>query len=81
MAVEVKRKERETTGSLLRRFTRRVQQSGILIRARKVRFYASERTKRERRLSALHRERIKAERERLRKLGLLTEETAGPLRR
>ncbi|MBI2625889.1 30S ribosomal protein S21 [Candidatus Parcubacteria bacterium] len=81
MAVEVKRKERETTGSLLRRFTRRVQQSGILIRARKVRFYASGRTKRERRLSALHRERIKAERERLRKLGLLTEETAGPLRR
>lgn len=81
MAVEVKKKERETTGSLLRRFTRRVQQSGILIRARKVRFYTPERTRRERRLSALHRERIKAERERLRKLGLLTEETVGSSRR
>ncbi|MBI2624270.1 30S ribosomal protein S21 [Candidatus Parcubacteria bacterium] len=74
MAIEVKRRERETVGSLLRRFTRRVQQSGILIRARKTRFYASQRTRRERRLSALHRERVRAERERLRKLGLLTDE-------
>lgn len=74
MAVEVKRRERETTGSLLRRFTRRVQQSGLLIRARKGRFYAPDRTRRERRLAALHRTRVRVERERLRKLGLLTEE-------
>lgn len=74
MAVEVKRKERETVGSLLRRFTRRVQQSGLLIRARKERFYTPDRTRRERRLAALHRTRVRVERERLRKLGLLVEE-------
>ena len=37
--VEVRRRDHETTGAMLRRFTRRVQQSGILIRARKTRFY------------------------------------------
>ncbi len=74
MAVEVKRKERETVGSLLRRFTRRIQQSGILVRARKARFYTPARTRRQRRLAALHRTGVRAERERLRKLGLLTDE-------
>lgn len=74
MAIEVRKRERENSRSLLRRFTRRIQQSGVLIRARKARFHEKGKTKRERRLSALRRQKISAEKEKLRKLGLLEEE-------
>ncbi|OGK52558.1 hypothetical protein A2966_02300 [Candidatus Roizmanbacteria bacterium RIFCSPLOWO2_01_FULL_41_22] len=74
VAIEVKKRERENSRSLLRRFTRRIQQSGVLIRARKARFHEKGKTKRERRLSALRRQKITAEKEKLRKLGLLEEE-------
>ena len=67
--VYVKRKDRESTPALLRRFTRRVQQSGILLRARKARFYKSKPSKRERRERALRRLTLGKERERLLKLG------------
>lgn len=74
MGIEVKKRERENPRSLLRRFSRRIQQSGILIRARKARFREREKTKRERRDSALRRVRISREKEKLRKMGLLEEE-------
>lgn len=69
--VYVKRKDRETTAAMLRRFTRRIQQSGILVRARKARFYASKPTKHSRRVKALRRIELLKERERLIKLGKL----------
>ena len=72
--VEVKRRERETTGAMLRRFTRRVQQSGVLLNARKKRFYKGTPTKRVVRDSALRRIGIKKERAKLEKLGKLREE-------
>ncbi|MFH1671673.1 MAG: 30S ribosomal protein S21 [Candidatus Portnoybacteria bacterium] len=75
MTIEVKKKQGETTRSLLRRFTRRIQQSGVLIRARKARFLEKEKSKREKRISALRRERIGKEKEKLRKMGLLEEES------
>lgn len=74
MAIEVKKKEGESTRSLLRRFSRRIQQSGILIQARRVRFREKGRTKREKRASAVRRLNIIREREKLRKMGLLKEE-------
>ena len=74
MPIEVKKSERENPRSLLRRFTRRIQQSGILIRARKVRFREREKSKREKRVSALRRARIGKKKEKLRKMGLLEEE-------
>lgn len=77
MAIGVKKRVGENSRNLLRRFTRHVQQSGILIRARKTRFRVRKKTKRERRLSALRRERIIAEKEKLRKMGLLEEEERG----
>ncbi len=72
--VEVKRRERETTGAMLRRFTRRVQQSGVLLNARKKRFYKGKPTKRTIRDSALRRIGIKKERAILEKLGKLKDE-------
>ncbi|MCD6283809.1 30S ribosomal protein S21 [bacterium] len=70
MSVEVKRKPKETISALVRRFSRAVQKSGILIEAKKRRFYVKKPTKRERRESALRRIKIIKEQERLKKLGL-----------
>lgn len=72
--VEVKRRERETTGAMLRRFTRRVQQSGVLLNARKKRFHKEKPTKRVVRDSALRRLGMKKERAKLEKLGKLKDE-------
>jgi len=67
--LEVRRKENETVGALLRRFTRRVQQSGVLIGARKLKFHAAKPTKRAVRVRALRRIIKQKERVRLEKLG------------
>lgn len=74
MAIEVKKRERESVQSLLKRFSRRVQQSGILIRTRRARFYISPLTKRQKRLGALRRLENQKEREKLYKLGKLENE-------
>jgi ribosomal protein S21 len=70
--IDVKRKENETVGALLRRFTRRVQQSGVLIGARKLKSYKSKPTKRIVRERALRRLEKDRERVRLEKLGKST---------
>lgn len=73
MPIGVRRKEKETTGSLLRRFTRKIQQSGLLIHVRKAMFHQRPKSKRKVRESALRREQLKKARERLIKEGLLQE--------
>lgn len=69
--IEAKRKDNEAVGAFLRRFTRKVQQSGVLIKARKLRFKADPQTKREKQLAATRRAINFKERERLFKLGKL----------
>lgn len=69
--VEVRKRAGETMGAMLRRFTRRVQQSGVLIRARKGRFYISKPSKRATRERALRRIQVMKERTKLEKLGKL----------
>lgn len=71
MSIEVKKSERENSQSLIRRFTRKVQQSGILLRARESRFYQRQKSKKMRKEAALRREKLKKEYEKLKKLGLL----------
>ena len=78
---QVKRRERETTSSVIRRFVRAVQQSGVLLRAKRTRFYEKKKTRREMKAKALHREKVVSEQEKLRKLGLLDEELQGRNRR
>ena len=39
--IEARRKDNETTGAFLRRFTRKVQRSGVLIRSRRIKFKPS----------------------------------------
>jgi ribosomal protein S21 len=69
MALEVKRKEKESSQSLVRRFTKRVQQSGILFRARKIRFKGREKSKDQKKKTALRKEEMKKKYEELEKLG------------
>lgn len=69
MGLEVKKQERETPQSLIRRFTEGIKRSGILVRARKARFKKREKSEDMQREAALRREKMKKEYEQLRKLG------------
>jgi len=69
--IEAKRKDNEAVGAFLRRFTRKVQQSGVLIKSRKLRFKEDKKTKREKQEAAVRRAVNLKERERLFKLGKL----------
>lgn len=69
MALEVRKKERESSQNLVRRFTKRVQQSGILRKARETRFRNREKSRNMGKKAALRREKMKGEYEKLKKLG------------
>ena len=75
MGQEVKRKRGETFESMMRRFSRRVQQSGKLIQAKKIRFHTSDKSRNLQRASALRRQELGKKREYLKKIGKLEEET------
>ena len=68
--VKVAKREGESTSALMFRFSKRIKQSGVFKEAKKRRFKSRPINKRKRRLSALHRDKKKAEVERLKKLGL-----------
>ncbi len=67
MKFEIKKQERETTLSLIRRFTRRVRESGVLNRARKGRFYLRNKSATAKKRSALRRIESKKEFDKLAK--------------
>ncbi|MDD2807817.1 MAG: 30S ribosomal protein S21 [Patescibacteria group bacterium] len=71
---EVKRKKSETFESLLRRFHKKLQQSGRLIQSRKIRFYEKPKNRTKTRQEALRRLQIGEKREYLKKVGKLKEE-------
>ncbi len=71
---EVKRKRGESFESLLRRFHKKLQQTGKLIRSRKVQYFEREKSRNLRRASAIRRLEIKEEKEYLKKIGKLPEE-------
>lgn len=73
MAIDVKKRNGETSANLLRRFIKKIQQSKILFEVRARKFHTKEKSKREKRLSALRREKIKKEIEYLKKLGKFKE--------
>lgn len=73
--IEVKKKDRETSESLIRRFSRRVQQSGVLVVARKSRFRKDEKSKREVREGAMYRAKAKKLVDHLKKMGKFDDAT------
>jgi len=75
---EVKRKKSETFESLLRRFHKKLQQSGRLIQSRKIRFYERPKNKTKIHKEALRRKEIQVKREYLKKIGKLKDEKTRP---
>lgn len=71
MAIEIKKQPRETSQSLIRRFTKSVQQSGVLVRARAHQFHQRTKSRKAKQKAALRREELKKEYAKLKKLGQL----------
>ena len=69
MPVEVKKGERENSQNLIRRFTKKVQQSGILVRKRASLFHKRKKSREMQKRTAIRREDLKLEYEKLKKLG------------
>ena len=72
--IESKRKKGETFEALLRRFNKRIIQSGIVLQVKKVKFKIKSPNKNLQRQLALRRLKIKGEKEYLKKIGKLEEE-------
>ena len=73
--VEVRRKPNESVGSLMRRFNRFVQSSGVLLKAKKSKFRIKKPTERKEKMAAIMGMHLSHLRRRLEKLGKYDEET------
>lgn len=69
MPLEIRRKPKESTQSLIRRFTQRVRRSGVLIQARKIRFREEPKSKQAKKRAALRRVELRKRYEQKEKLG------------
>lgn len=69
-----KRRKNESFEAFMRRVKKRWQQSGKLLQVKKIQFYEPEKSRNTRRSSALHRLKVKAKMEYLKKIGRLPEE-------
>ncbi|OGZ30801.1 MAG: 30S ribosomal protein S21 [Candidatus Niyogibacteria bacterium RIFCSPLOWO2_01_FULL_45_48] len=70
---EIKRHENESSSSALRRFTKKVQQAGLLSRAKKLRFHERKLSDFKKKKNALRRIARRREVEKLWKLGKIKE--------
>ena len=73
MNVEVKKNNQESTANLIRRFTKRVQGSGIINRLRKERYFKREKSEMVHRSAKLRKLESKGKYEKLLKLGKIQE--------
>ena len=71
MAFKVKKSRRETSQGLVRRFAKRMRQSGLLMRARRIRFRARPKSEQAKKRAALRREELRKKYEKLEKMGEL----------
>jgi len=79
--IEVKKKDKESSENLIRRFSSRVQQSGVLLRVRKNRFRREDKSKIEKRNEALYKIKIRKEIDKLKKLGKFDEDALRDIKR
>ena len=70
MAIVVKKREGESDSALIYRFSKKIKRSGVLKEAKSRRFRDRAVSRIKKRLSALHREQKRKERERAKKLGI-----------
>ena len=71
--MQVRKKEGETIGSLLYRFSKKVQQSGILKEAKKRRFHKRPQNRNKRKIAAMYRQEKMNEVMKDRKMGVVKE--------
>ncbi|EKD32740.1 MAG: hypothetical protein ACD_76C00155G0002 [uncultured bacterium] len=71
---DVKRKKGESFEAMLRRFTKRAQQSGLILEAKKVRYHSKKTTKTSAKERALRAKEVSAKRDWLIKTGQLVED-------
>jgi ribosomal protein S21 len=72
--VEVVKKDKETSESLIRRFSRRMQESKVLVQARQAQFKSKDKSKRQLKADALYKKRAKKEADKLKKMGIFDDE-------
>ncbi len=75
MALEVRKQERETSQALIRRFSTGMKKSGILIRARKIRFRERVKSANMDKKADLRREELRIEYKKEVKLGKIEKKT------
>ncbi|OGY83686.1 MAG: hypothetical protein A3F54_04860 [Candidatus Kerfeldbacteria bacterium RIFCSPHIGHO2_12_FULL_48_17] len=73
--IDVKKKEGESNEALLRRFSRKVQSSGVLLRVKKGRFLQKTKSKNLLREQAIRRTLVREQKDYLRRIGKLEETT------
>lgn len=71
MAIEVRRKQNESSEALLRRFSRKMLQTGLVNRLKKARYHTPKKNKRAVKIAALRRNYITQKKEYLQKIGKL----------
>ena len=71
MPLKTEKQNRESTQSLIRRFSRKMKKSGILLEARKKRFVKREKSPQLKKRTALRRNELQKKYEKLKKLGRL----------
>lgn len=81
MVYVYKKNERETTENMIKRFTRRMQQSGVLMHVRRNRFETSPKSKIARREEALYKNKMRKEVDKLKKLGRFDDEAFKELKK
>jgi len=72
MPLKIKKKERESSTSLIRRFSKSVKKSGILLEARKRQYKKRSKSPEMKKRAALRKEELKKKYKKLKKLGLLS---------
>ena len=73
MSFEVKKRTGESSQGLLRRFSKRIRQSGVLLRARRIRYRKKPLSYGAKKKKALRKEELRKKYEKLEKLGKIKE--------
>jgi len=77
MPITIKKKDNEPNERLIRRFSRRIQTSGLLIRIKKRQHFERQKNKNQLKRDALRRLMMRVKEDYLRKIGMLEEEPYG----
>lgn len=77
MPITIKKRDNESNERLIRRFTRRIQTSGLLLRIKKRQYFEKAKNRNQSKKDALRRIYLRSKEDYLRKIGELEEDTFG----